>query len=84
MRFYLGAKWLATLQSALEPNKKEGWETIINSLAKSETGMYRLKNERITRSTLGKKIKEAIVEIPAPRSSQKKMTPTLFDSALHK
>ena len=84
MRFYLVAKWLSTLQSALEPNKKEGWETIIKSLAKSETGMYRLKNERITRSTLGKKIKEAIVEIPAPRSSQKKMTPTLFDSALHK
>jgi len=84
MRFYLAAKWLATLQSALEPNKKEGWETLIKSLAKSETGTYRLENERITRSTLGKKIKEEIVEISAPRSSQKKMTPTLFDSASHK
>ena len=84
MRFYLVAKWLSTLQIALEPNKKEGWETIIKSLAKSETGMYRLKNERITRFTLGKKIKEEIVEISAPRSSQKIMTPTLFDSASHK
>jgi len=81
MRFYLAAKWLATLQSSLEPNKKEGWETIIKSLAKSETGMYRLKNEKITRYTLGKKIKEPIAEISAPRISQKKMTPTLFDSA---
>jgi len=84
MRFYLAAKWLATLQSAVKPNEKEGWETLIKSLAKTETGTYALKDERITRSTLGKKTKEAIAEIPPPISTQKKITPTLFDSASHK
>lgn len=84
MRFYLSAKCLATLQSTLEPNQKEGWEILIKSLTKSETGTYQLKNKRVTRSPLGKKIKESIVEIPAPISSQKKTTPTLFDSASHK
>jgi len=79
MRFHCAARWLATLQSALEQNRQEGWRKILTSLAESETGTYCLTEDRITLVTRGKRVKIDAIESPSLEDSQEKLTtPQLF------
>jgi len=79
MRFQCVAKWIAILRRTLKESGIEGWKKILTSLAESETGTYRLENDRIIFVARGKKLKVDTIESSTPIESQRKPTsPTLF------
>ena len=79
MRFHYAAKWIDMLRCALADNRKGKWRGVLTSLAESEMGTYRLKDNKLTLIGLGKKLKVSTIESPsAIKSKNKAETPTLF------
>ncbi len=79
MRFHCAAKWINTLHLILGHDTKEGWERILKTLAKSETGTYLMEGDRITLVGRDTKVKHDIIERYSSSGSQNKYTgATLF------
>ena len=79
MRFHRAAGWIASLQRALGPNKKDPWTDILTSVVKSETGTYCLDDGRITLVSRGNKVKHGAPEQSSATDSQRELAvPTLF------
>lgn len=79
MRFHGAARWIIQLRNAIGSNTQSGWNKLLDSLVKSETGTYRFENEMISLVDSGNRIRQEILEQPASRASHNEKTAsTLF------